>query len=88
MQPKQEHILMGRPKINTPIQPQTKIKEVLTRPNVQRSLFWLARQTDINHTLLHQIVNGKRRLQDYQTDKIFFTLRKFNIDVTRDEVFI
>jgi len=33
---------MGRPKIDTPIAPQRKIKEVLARPNVQRNLFWLA----------------------------------------------
>ena len=79
---------MVRPRINTPIEPQTKIKEVLTRPNVQRSLLWLSKQTNINHTLLHQIVNGKRRLQEYQADKIFHTLQRFNIEVTRDEVFI
>lgn len=88
MKPKQGYILMGRPKINTPIQPQLKINEVLKRPNVQRTLYWLSKQTDINHTLLHQIVNGKRRLQDYQADKIFHTLQRFNIDVTREEVFI
>ena len=79
---------MCRPKIDTPIQPQTKIKEVLARPNVQRNLFWLAKQSKINHTLLHQIVNGKRRLQDYQANKILNTLQNFNIDVNYDEVFI
>jgi len=79
---------MGRPKIDTPIAPQRKIKEVLDRPNVQRNLFWWAKQSKINHTLLHQIVNGKRRLQDYQANKILHTLQTFNIDVTYDEVFI
>jgi len=88
MLPIKETFYMGRPKIDTPIQPQTKIKEVLARPNVQRNLFWLAKQSKINHTLLHQIVNGKRRLQDYQANKILNTLQNFNIDVNYDEVFI
>jgi|TARA_R100001530_G_C4310807_1_gene152967 hypothetical protein len=79
---------IGRPKIETPIQPQKKIKEVLDRPNVQRNLSWLAKQSGMSQTLLHQIVNGKRRLQNYQANRILFTLRTFNIDVTYDEVFI
>ena len=79
---------LGRPKIETPIIPQTKIQDVLNRPNVQRTLSWLAKQSDISQTLLHQIVNGKRRLKNKQADKILFTLHTFNIDVTYDEVFI
>ena len=79
---------LGRPRKETPIIAQRKIREVLDRPNVQRNLFWLSKQSDINYTLLHQIVNGKRRLQDYQADKILHTLHIFNIDVTYDEVFI
>jgi predicted transcriptional regulator len=77
-----------RPRIETPILPQTKIQDVLDRPNVQRTLSWLAKQSDISQTLLHQIVNGKRRLKNKQADKILFTLQTFNIDVTYDEVFI
>jgi len=79
---------LGRPRIETPILPQTKIQEVLDRPNVQRTLSWLSKQSDISQTLLHQIVNGKRRLKNKQADKILFTLHTFNIDVTYDEVFI
>ena len=79
---------MGRPKINTPIQPQTKIKEVLSRPKVQRTLAWLHREADISYPLLHQIVNGKRRLQDAQANRILHALHNFGVQVTYDEVFI
>ena len=79
---------MGRPKIDTPIQPQTKIKEVLSRPTVQRSLAWLSREAEITYPLLHQIVYGKRRLQEKQADRILNALQRFNINVTYDEVFV
>ena len=79
---------MGRPKIDTPIQPQTKIKEVLSRPKVQRTLAWLHREADISYPLLHQIVNGKRRLQDKQADRILHALNNFGVEVTYNEVFI
>ena len=88
MLPNKEDILMGRPKIDTPIQPQTKIKEVLSRPTVQRSLAWLHREADISYPLLHQIVYGKRRLQEKQADRILHALQRFNIDVNYDEVFV
>ena len=78
---------IGRPRLETPILPQDKILDVLNRSNVQRNLSWLAKQSNISHTLLHQIVNGKRRLQDYQANKILFALHHFNIDVTYDELF-
>tara|TARA_R100001594_G_scaffold7333_1_gene19893 strand:- start:905 stop:1147 length:243 start_codon:yes stop_codon:yes gene_type:complete len=79
---------MGRPKIDTPIQPQTKIKEVLSRPKVQRTLAWLSREARITYPLLHQIVNGKRRLQDKQANRILHALNNFGVEVAYDEVFI
>ena len=38
---------MARPRIETPIVPQTQIKKVLDRPDIQRTLAWLARESDI-----------------------------------------
>ncbi len=78
---------MGRPKINEPILAQDKIKQVLDRPNVKRSLLWLSKESGINHTLLFQIVSGARRLQQYQADKILHTFQRFNVDVTHEELF-
>lgn len=80
--------LAGRPKKLDPIQPQTKIKDILSRKGVQRNLAWLSREAGITYPLLHQIVNGKRRLQDKQADSILHTLHRYNIDVTYDELFI
>tara|TARA_Y100000114_G_C11680708_1_gene288461 strand:+ start:127 stop:462 length:336 start_codon:yes stop_codon:yes gene_type:complete len=78
---------MGRPRINTPIVAQNKIKDVLQRPNVKRSLLWLSKESGINHTLLYQIVNGDRRLQEHQADKILHTFHKFNVEVSYDDLF-
>jgi predicted transcriptional regulator len=92
MLPIKEYILMkrtlGRPKIEAEIEPQIKIKKVLARKSVQRNLAWLSREANITYPLLHQIVSGKRRLQEKQADRILHTLHRFNIDVTYDEVFI
>ena len=79
---------MGRPKIDTPIQPQTKIKEVLSRPKVQRTLAWLHREADISYPLLHQIVSGKRRLQDAQANRILHAFKSSGVEVAYNEVFI
>jgi len=79
---------IGRPRKDTPIPPQTKIKEILSRPTVQRSLAWLSREAEITYPLLHQIVYGKRRLQEKQADRILNALQRFNINVTYDEVFV
>ncbi len=79
---------MGRPKITEPIIAQEKIKVVLKRDNVQRSLSWLSKEADISYPLLHQIVTGKRRLQDSQANRILFAFQKFNIDITYDELFV
>ena len=78
---------MARPKITAPIQAQTKIKEVLARKDVQRTLAWLSRESRITYPLLHQITTGKRRLQEKQADSILFVFQRFNIDVTREELF-
>ena len=78
---------MARPKITAPIQAQTKIKEVLARDDVQRTLAWLSRESSITYPLLHQITTGKRRLQEKQADSILFVFQRFNIDVTREELF-
>ena len=78
---------MGRPRIEQPIVAQNKIKEVLGRSNVKRSLHWLSKESDINYTLLFQIVSGARRLQQYQADKILHIFQRFNVDVTYEELF-
>jgi len=67
---------MARPKITAPIQAQTKIKEVLARDDVQRTLAWLSRESSITYPLLHQITTGKRRLQEKQADSILFVFLK------------
>lgn len=87
MQQIKEQKLMGRPKSITPIKAQTKIREVLSRVDVQRTLAWLSRESSITYPLLHQITTGKRRLQEKQADSILFVFQRFNIQVTRDELF-
>ena len=87
MQQIKEQKLMGRPKSVTPIKPQKKIKEVLARVDVQRTLAWLSRESSITYPLLHQITTGKRRLQDDQADRILHTFYRFNIDVTAEDLF-
>ena len=79
---------MARPKIDQPIQPQSKIRKVLARADVQRTLAWLSRESSITYPLLHQITSGKRRLQDDQADRILFAFQRFNINVTREELFV
>tara|TARA_R100001082_G_scaffold8363_1_gene4938 strand:+ start:570 stop:812 length:243 start_codon:yes stop_codon:yes gene_type:complete len=79
---------MGRPKIETPIQAQTKIKEILSRPRVQRTLAWLSREACITYPLLHQIVSGKRRLQDAQANRILHAFKSSGVEVAYNEVFI
>ena len=71
-----------------PLIPQVNIKKVLQRPNVKRSLHWLSEESKINHTLLHNILTGKRRLQQHHADKIISTLRIFGVNVTEEEIFI
>jgi len=88
MQQYKEQKYMGRPKIDLPIQAQTKIKRVLARDDVQRNLAWLSRESSITYPLLHQITTGKRRLQNSQADRIIFAFQRFNIDVTREELFV
>ena len=88
MQQLKEQKLMARPKIDKPIQAQTKIKDILSRSDVQRTLAWLSRESGITYPLLHQITSGKRRLQDSQADSILFTFQRFNINVTREELFV
>ena len=88
MQQFKEQIFMGRPKINLPIQAQTKIRQVLARDDVQRTLAWLSRESCITYPLLHQITTGKRRLQNDQADRILFAFQRFNIDVTREDLFV
>ena len=87
MQQNKEQLFMGRPKLDTPITPQNKIKKVLNRSDVQRNLAWLSRESNITYPLLHQITTGKRRLQESQADRILFVFQRFNIDVTREELF-
>lgn len=79
---------MARPRIETPIIPQTQIKKVLDRPDIQRTLAWLARESDITYPLLHQITTGKRRLQTHHADMIIHAFSRFKINVTMDDLFI
>ena len=79
---------MARPRIETPIKPQIKLIKVLERNDIQRSLAWLSRESNITYPLLHQITTGKRRLQNAQADRILFAFQRFNIDVTREELFV
>tara|TARA_R100001463_G_scaffold123944_2_gene180836 strand:+ start:1441 stop:1677 length:237 start_codon:yes stop_codon:yes gene_type:complete len=78
---------MAAPK-KEPIVPQKNIKAILDRNNVKRSLRWLSQEANISYALLHQICNGKRRIQDAHMDRIMFAFNRFNIDVTREEVFV
>ena len=88
MQQYKEQIFMGRPRISLPIQAQTKIRPLLARGDGQRTLAWLSRESDITYPLLHQITTGKRRLQNDQAHRILFAFQRFNINVTREDLFV